>query len=295
MISVIICSANVKFLESATENIAATIGVPFELLVFENSGAKKGITEVYNEAAKLAKFEILCYMHEDLNILTQNWGNKVLDIFKNNAQVGIVGVAGSTYKSITPSGWAVAAHGLDMIRCNYIQAYKRSIEPSFHYVLNSDASDLAEVVCVDGLWFCTPKSVALQYGFDQDLFKGFHCYDLDYCFNVNQNLTIVVTYDILMEHFSEGGYDREWIEETLKLHQKWAKILPRSVSPVSSHEREFIEKRSFHWMIEKMIALKYPLITITLFLNRYRKLGDLTTIGFFKLLLHMTKHSMKQH
>jgi hypothetical protein len=36
----------------------------------------------------------------------------------------------------------------------------------------------------------------------------------------------VVTYEVLLEHFSEGNYDQTWIEETLKLHKKWINYLP---------------------------------------------------------------------
>jgi len=289
MISIIICSANSELLETAISNIKSTIGVVHELLVFENSDGEKGICEIYNEGANRARYEILCYMHEDLNIKTQNWGKEVIRIFNEQKSAGIIGVAGSSYKSYTPSGWAVAAHGLNMIFCNYIQVYKRNSRPSFHYHLNPGENDLAPVVCVDGMWFCTRKTIVTRYPFDQDLLKGFHCYDLDFCFSVKQEYDIFVTYNILMEHFSEGGYDRSWIDDTLKIHSKWSDMLPLSLNHISVGERNFIKKRSYRWLIEKMISLQYSLKSIVGLLNQHRKYGSMKNKEYLKLLYYTVK------
>jgi len=74
MISIIICSVNTAFLEQVNKNITATIGVPYELLAWDNRDAKKGICEVYNWMASKAQYAYLCFVHEDILFETENWG-----------------------------------------------------------------------------------------------------------------------------------------------------------------------------------------------------------------------------
>ena len=57
---------------------------------------KKGICEVYNSLAALAKvFIFRCFVHEDILFQTLDWGLSVEDIFSQNPAMGVVGVAGS--------------------------------------------------------------------------------------------------------------------------------------------------------------------------------------------------------
>jgi hypothetical protein len=109
MISVIISSARPQLLKRAISNIERTIGIPFELLVYKNSNAERGICEIYNKGAKDAKYNTLCYMHEDLDIKTENWGKLVLATFAQYKNLGVLGVAGASYKSYAPSGWGPSA------------------------------------------------------------------------------------------------------------------------------------------------------------------------------------------
>src|ERR1700749_930895 len=120
MISIIISSANPSLLIQASKNIEDTIGVPYELVSFDNSGGQKGICEVYNLGIKKARYELLCFMHEDIEIETHGWGQVVIDQFNSDKELGLLGVAGSIYKTLTPSGWH--GTGNNIARANYIQS-----------------------------------------------------------------------------------------------------------------------------------------------------------------------------
>ncbi len=57
--------------------------------------------------------------------------------------------------------------------------------------------------------------------------KGYHNYDLNICFEVNKaNLKIIVTNEILIEHFSKGTINESWIQSTYEIHRLFSKILP---------------------------------------------------------------------
>ena len=85
MVSVIICSINKTLARQVEQNIQETIGVPWELILTDNTELKKGITWVYNEAASRARFEILCFEHEDVLFGTANWGALIQQYFKNDS------------------------------------------------------------------------------------------------------------------------------------------------------------------------------------------------------------------
>lgn len=222
MISIIISTYQPNFLKALEINIEKTIGVPYEIIAIENHNLK-GICEVYNTGATRAKYNILCFCHEDILFNSQNWGKTVLEIFNNDFNLGLLGVAGSAYKSVIPAGWAIMPEARAV---NLIQHYKYSTSPTHHHYENPKQESLTPVTCIDGVWMCTRKKIALELKFDEITFKNFHCYDIDFSLSVFNKYKVAVTFDILIEHFSEGRNDKNWIIENIKLHKKWKNILP---------------------------------------------------------------------
>jgi hypothetical protein len=178
--------------------------------------------------------------------------------------------------------------------CNYVQSFKRTKRPSVHHHVNPYGSDLAPVVCVDGMWFCTPKKVALENLFDEQLLKGFHGYDIDYCLKVNLKYKVVVTFNILMEHFSEGGYNQSWLDDTLRLHKKWEGSLPRSTKTIPEEDRLFIRKRAYKGLLERFVEIEWSLGNIISFLYKSKKEGKLDWREFYKFAFYATKYALKK-
>ena len=228
MISVIICSAKELDLKQVKDNISQTIGVPYEIIAYDNSDGKRGICEVYNAGARQANYDILCFMHEDIEMKTQDWGNKIVNLLSGNPRIGLIGVAGGGYKSVTPSGWY--NYGLESnggAYSNVLQGYKRDDEKKEGHDYNNPKNELfSKVACVDGCWLTTKKSIWQQYQFDEKMLTKFHGYDLDFSLAIGQKYEVVVTFEVLLRHFSEGNYDLNWFEEMLKVHAKWSFVLP---------------------------------------------------------------------
>lgn len=256
MITVIVASANKALFQQLKQNIEATIGVPFELLCFDNQDGKRGICQIYNEGIRQAAYDLLCFMHEDVLIQTMQWGQIVAGIFNRNKDLGILGIAGSSYKSLTPTGW-LSYSGIETEYSNLIQSFKFSDNKTMHHLKNRGAKQLATVASVDGVWLCVPKKIAAATGFDEHTFRRFHCYDIDFCLSVGCHKTIAVTFDILLHHFSEGNFDRTWILEVLKLHKKWAHHLPVYTEDFTPKQIFQIEKQSFRHFIKTLIANRF--------------------------------------
>ena len=66
MISLIVCSANSSMLEEFKDNVRLTIGVEYELIIFDNRIKRYGLCRVYNECAEKAKYDFLLFVHEDM-------------------------------------------------------------------------------------------------------------------------------------------------------------------------------------------------------------------------------------
>ena len=226
MISVIICSINPELLSGVAVTIEKTIGLPFELLYFDNREAKKSICKVYNELAEKAKFSYLCFVHEDVILETNDWGKIISDIFINDSTIGLIGIAGCKYKSAYFSGWFSNIKELDC--ANYTHKFKNGrIEKV--YLSPSSNVDLQEVVCIDGVFICCLKEAWQTTKFDDNLLKGFHFYDIDFSVRVALKYKVVVTYAIQIVHITSGGdYGNNWIGTALLFHQNRRNLLPFS-------------------------------------------------------------------
>ncbi len=224
MISLIICSKYPDINDKLKVNIKETIGVEYELIVIDNSNNQYSIFEAYNEGIARAKYDLYCFMHEDIWYHSQAWGDKVIKHLSDK-ETGLIGLAGSFYLSQIPSPWFKAKPFIK----NLIQSYnKEPDKPPRRHTVEKDY----QVLCLDGFWLCSRKDVFEKVSFDSKLFNGFHCYDLDICLQVHQaEFKSYVVSDIIIEHFSTGSMNKQWIDETIKLFDKWESIMPISVHP----------------------------------------------------------------
>lgn len=277
-------------LEQLQKNVLSTVGVLHEIIAIDNSQGRYGICEVYNIGAVQAKYELLCFMHEDISFETDLWGKKVIEAFSAFPALGLLGVAGSTYKPAIPSGWSYPTAGVKTTYMNIIQCTKDA-KQEIHIYNNPKNKSLSKVVSVDGVWFCTRKSVVKQIPFDEKTFKGFHCYDVDFSLSVYQKFDVAVTYDILLKHFSGGNFDDKWAAETLKLHKKWKQILPVNLEGLSQQEKSNQELGAFNFILPKLLkhkqyladTLKYILGIDALSLLGAKKFGTVVLLLIKKM------------
>ena len=103
MLSIITCSIKPEQLKAFKKNIEDTIGIPFELIAFDNRVHQYGLCKVYNECARQAKYDFLCFAHEDISFQTYDWG-KIIISELSKPDCGVIGFAGASHKSLTISG-----------------------------------------------------------------------------------------------------------------------------------------------------------------------------------------------
>lgn len=275
MITVIVCSVKPPLLEQLKKNIANTIGVDYELLSFDNRIDKKGICAVYNDLAEKAKYDILCFAHEDILFESNFWG-RVLQKNLSKDSLGVLGVAGSKYKSAALSGWYTGNKAFDC--ANILHRFPDRDEKNF---LNPDQSILLqEVVCLDGVFICCKREVWRQVLFDQNSLKGFHFYDIDFSLRSAKHHKVAVTYEIEMVHLTRGGdFGNNWVESALLFHEHNKPLLPFEKLIKASNEYElgivktnldFLKSQRISWKnkkrwIKKQKLYLYPSLYYSIF------------------------------
>lgn len=295
MISIIICSINKILLEQLKLNIEHTIGVPFEIIAIDNKGTGNGICKVYNEGGKRATFSILCFLHEDTLFATNDWGRLVLEHFKDSS-IGLLGIAGGDTKGIVPSSWSTSFKSNEV---NLIQHDTTGNSASRHILITEEKqlTVTKKVVALDGVFLCTRKQIFNRFTFDETNLTGFHGYDIDYSLQLFGRYGIIVAFDILIHHFSEGKPDKDWVNSAVIVSKKWNKKLPFSVHALSVAEYNF-----YHWMalqifLEKLLRLQYNYTTILSYylrfsFTRYFKVRRFLSMGKY-VLLSMYKKTYK--
>lgn len=216
MISIIICSRTRDIDSELRKNISDTIGTEFEIVCIDNSKSQYSMCSAYNEGVRRAKGEYLCFMHEDISFLSDDWGGIVLREFSDK-NVGMLGVIGSTYYDRSMSYWC---HTPFYVGHNWVG--------DTHRIFSKD-TDPVDVVAADGLWLVTTKDIFNYIRWDESLFTGFHMYDMDISMQVlKAGKRIRIVPEVNINHNSNGNYSKSFYDACMLFHKKWDGKLPVS-------------------------------------------------------------------
>lgn len=235
MISIVICSVNSDHLDSISNSIKNTIGLNYEIIAIDNSENKYSITQAYNMGAKRSIFENLIFVHEDVEFISENWGENLVDILKNK-EIGIVGVAGSTYLPSVPSGWYLPDEKYNKVFIHQGFKYKKQLV-SF----DNQGEDLTPVYLLDGVFLAMRKEVWDEFPFNENL-NGFHAYDVNICQRVGLKYQNIFTKQIELLHKSEGKVDKTYFDTILKCKLSYLNF----VYPKRNHKLEYALLNQFY-------------------------------------------------
>lgn len=219
MISIIICSVNEKLAKRASENLSSTVGVDHEIIIFDNKDLKWGICKVYNYCAEQSKYRYLCFLHEDMFIYTQNWGEILVNCTVINKTCGVIGLAGTNYVPLNFVEWKIDKY-FSRVSTTLSGKNKDSLR-NFVNIKNT----FDEVVILDGMFLFTSKSIWNKYKFDELNYKGFHLYDSDFTFNVAQEYRNYVCGIIKNTHFCHSKLNGSYCSDLLLFRNKWKQHL----------------------------------------------------------------------
>ncbi len=227
MISIIISTYKPHNFESVKNSIKETIGAEHEIIGIENP-ARYSICEAYNIGEKQAKYPYLCFLHEDVIFKTQNWGKHLISEMEKDSSIGLIGVAGTKFKSTYPTGsWGQSAILLKYKKGHILTYSDNHVEQHVEYDMSDNPKQSEEVVCIDGVFMFTRKDIYKSCRFDEITFSNFHGYDLDFSLQIHFNdYKVMVSRCIELIHSSNGNYSPEFTMANRLIQKKWKHKLP---------------------------------------------------------------------
>ncbi len=272
MISIVICSVNPDHIDSISISIKNTIGLRYEIIAIDNSENKYSITQAYNMGAKRSIFENLIFVHEDVEFISENWGEKLVNILKNK-EIGIVGVAGSTYLPSVPSGWYLPDEKYNKVFIHQGFKYKKQLVR-----FDNQGEDLTPVYLLDGVFLGMRKELWEEFPFYEDL-VGFHAYDVNICQRVCTKYQNIFTKQIELLHLSEGKVDKSYFDALLfnKLSFSKSKYIKLNF------ELEFILLKSLY----SNLRCYYDKKTVITKIKPYLSTKNLGYKGFFNFVKYI--------
>ncbi|MCX6235106.1 MAG: glycosyltransferase [Bacteroidetes bacterium] len=253
MLSIIICSKNPTISPELEKNILETTGVDYELIIIDNSRNEYSIFASYNEGIHKSKFPYLCFVHDDVLFKTENWG-KLVCRHLSDETVGVIGIAGGDIATRIPGPWSISGQAKSFIQSD--KSKKR--KTVFDLAQKSQRSLKQEVVLLDGVWLCMRHNIFEKIMFDDKTFDGFHAYDYDICIQAKlKGYKNFVVYDIIIEHFSWGIRNKDWVINLLKVFTKWQPFLPVTLNNYSKEEIQKLETKNFYLFVKRMVHVRF--------------------------------------
>lgn len=213
-ISIVVCAANAENLAAHRDHVAETVGIAFEYIAINNQDGGFGLAEAYNRGGERSSCEVIVFVHDDVFFATSDWGSIIIEKFRNQSELGLLGLAGTACLQTRYPFW-VAAKG------PFIHGQVVHHSGALKLSQYSSAEQDQYVVAVDGLMMATSKTAFMQHHFDQETFDGFHFYDLDFSVRVSDSHRVMVTTDILAKHLSGGHFDDVWKRYRKRFRDKY--------------------------------------------------------------------------
>ena len=281
-ISVIVCAKNLIGSQSLIKNINSTIGCKHEIILINNSKNKYSIFQAYNEGIFKSKGDLLCFIHDDIEIYSKNWGRYLLNQFDTNPDIGLIGLAGAKVKTKMASTW------WDCPEQYQFQNIYHQVGSFCEHKYNwPEPANVIEVSTIDGVFMVCRSQLGII--FDESM-KGFHFYDLNLSLLCHdKGFKVCVTNQIDIVHHSRGNLDRSWILSATHSYKKFEKNLPliidAEISRKALRELEFengillLERILKHRFYVKSILIWLKLFILNPFSNKLFK----SSFKFLKL------------
>ena len=214
-ISAIVCSIRPEYFA----NIKRKLGEQFARHDFELVGIHdaKSLCEAYNRGAARATGEILIFCHDDIELLHNDFGERLLH---HLASYDAVGVAGAS--RLVDADWGHA--GLPFVHGQIVHRPPGQ-EDYLYFAAGLQTPVVENIQALDGVFIGMHRNVWETVHFDEATFDGFHVYDIDFTYRAHlAGFHLAVPMDMLLVHFSTGGYDLKWQVDNLKFLRKFPEL-----------------------------------------------------------------------
>ena len=204
-----------------TEYLKKSSGFKKIEVIEKINNGEKSLAEVYNEILNESKTDIVVFCHDDIYFDTPSWYSKLLKHFEKT-DYGIIGVAGTTHMSETGRWWDEKKSMIGIV--NHESGGKKWVSKYSEDFNNN----VRQSVIVDGLFIAVSKG-RIKSNFNES-FKGFHFYDVSFCFeNYLKDVKVGVIANIRITHKSIGQTNQQWEDNRIQFADLYKDNLPVKV------------------------------------------------------------------
>ncbi len=204
-----------------TEYLKKSSGFKKIEVIEKINNGEKSLAEVYNEILNESKTDIVVFCHDDIYFDTPSWYSKLLKHFEKT-DYGIIGVAGTTHMSETGRWWDKKKSMIGIV--NHESGGKKWTSKYSEDFNNN----VRQSVIVDGLFIAVSKE-RIKSNFNES-FKGFHFYDVSFCFeNYLKDVKVGVITNIRITHKSIGETNQQWEDNRIQFADSYKDNLPVKV------------------------------------------------------------------
>ncbi len=208
--SIIICSVDRAKFDAVVGNYRTLLGGSVEIIGIHDA---RSLCEGYNRGTRQARGDLLVFSHDDIEVLTPDFGERLKHHLSVHDVVGACGtnrlVKGEAAGHWMGAGWP---HLRGLVAHHYPSWHEMA---GWYRVLVLDTLDepaSGGLQGLDGMFMAARREVLERCRFDEDTFDGFHLYDLDFSFSAYQaGFDVAVFRDISMIHYTYGespGYQQ---------------------------------------------------------------------------------------
>ncbi|MGH9807046.1 MAG: glycosyltransferase, partial [Terriglobia bacterium] len=185
------------------------------------------LSEGYNRGIAQARGKYLILSHDDIEILTPDFAQRLTTHLE---RFDLIGIAGTT--RVIGGAWFLAGHPYD-----YQLVTSPTGQPGQYAIIvrGSGALVAPSIQAIDGVFMAMRAELARDIRFDEITFDHFHLYDIDFSYRAYlHGYRLAVCRDIFLVHDSLGGFDAVWEEYRKRFESKFAPNFPVNVAVVDS-------------------------------------------------------------
>jgi hypothetical protein len=205
MVSIVICSNDAGRFARANQMFARLLPpVLFEIIHIADA---TGLAEGYNRGLRQSRGAIVIFSHDDIEFVANDFGNRII---RHMDSCDVLGVMGT--RRLSGPNWCEGS-GLPY---GYGQmAYRNTQTGKFDVVIWSvPARRVDNMQAMDGMFLCARREVAEKLRFDQEVFRRFHLYDIDFTYRAHKaGYRCSVAADLHAIHASGGRFDQQWEQD----------------------------------------------------------------------------------
>jgi GT2 family glycosyltransferase len=225
-ISVLICSIDAAKYARVTASYERLLAnYPHEIIGIHDA---RSLAEGYNRAVQASRGEWLLFSHDDVEIVS---GDLAPAILRASATLDVIGVVGTS--KVLSGYWPAAGHPfLHGWMAQPAPGGQPGEERFYVGVFGVDGPLTAGLQGLDGMFFVAKRAVVEEVPFDEEIFDGFHGYDLDFSFAAHlAGFSVGTSAEIAVIHASGGTFGEDWKRYANRFAEKHRDRLPAEAFP----------------------------------------------------------------